>query len=168
MNRSTFHRGVTRVAVRVKRRLRARRAVAFMRKQTNSKTYRCPVKWHDDKGQGVPWLGHCAHSVACAHGRSFSGWNAIDGWTQTPSKYRHSGKNRLDPPRGALVFWAGGSHGYGHVGISNGRGRFYGVDLPVSGRIGLERIGAPVSAWNLRYLGWIWPDKVVGWNDAAR
>lgn len=153
----------TRVANDEKRRAAGKKAVARLRGWKNKQTSRCPVGNHDQSGRGVAWLGHCAHSVACAYGRFASGWNAVDGWRDTPAKYRHDGKKKTDPPRGALVFWSGGSQGYGHVGVANGRGKFYGVDLPTSGRIGLVSIGTPAQQWGLTYLGWIWPDEVVGW-----
>lgn len=153
----------TRVANDTKRRKAGKKAVATMRGWAEKKSGRCPVGSHDNSGKGVPWLGHCAHSVACAYGRFASGWNAIDGWRGTPAKYQHAGRKAGDPPRGALVFWSGGSQGYGHVGVANGRGKFYGVDLPTSGRIGLVDIDRPRTQWGLTYLGWIWPDEVAGW-----
>ena len=153
----------TRVSVNPVRRKRGQRAVEKMREWHNRQTFRCPVGSHDPSGQGVAWLGHCAHSVACAYGRASSGWNAIDGWRNTSPKFRHTGRRAHNPPRGALVFWSGGSHGMGHVGVANGRGRFWGVDLPVSGHIGLADIGDPARRWGLVYLGWIWPDQVAGW-----
>lgn len=145
----------TRVAVSPLRRKRGQAAVERMRGWHDHQTVRCP--------HGTDWLGNCAHSVACAFNRYASGWNAVDGWRQTPAKYRHTGRKSTMPPRGALVFWSGGSHGYGHVGVANGRGRFWGVDLPVSGHIGLADIGEPARRWGLSYLGWCWADQVAGW-----
>ena len=153
----------TRVARDAKRRKQGNAAVAKMRGWHEKNTSRCPVGSHDSSGKGVAWLGHCAHSVACAYGRFSSGWNAIDGWFGTAEKYRRTGAKKANPPRGALVFWAGGSQGYGHVGIANGRGKFWGVDLPTSGKIGLVGIDVPAQQWGLRYLGWIWFDEVAGW-----
>lgn len=154
----------TRVATDPKRRARGQKAVEKMRTARNNNSTRCPVGNHDTSGKGVAWLGHCAHSVACVYGRFSSGWNAIDGWRNTPAKYRRTGKKSKNPPRGALVFWSGGSQGYGHVGVANGRGKFWGVDLPKSGHIGLVDIDEPARAWGLHYLGWIWPDQVAGWK----
>jgi len=155
----------TRVAVDAKRRAAGQKAVARMRDWHDKHTTRCPVGSHDPSTrQGVPWEGHCAHSVACAYGRSSSGWNAIDGWYKTPAKYRHSGKKAKTAPRGAFQFWAGGSQGYGHVTLANGRGHCWGVDLPDSGRIGLVATDEVARRWGLRYLGWIWPDQVAGWQ----
>ena len=154
----------TRVAADKPRRERGKKAVARMRDWHAKHTSRCPVPSHDTiSHNGVAWQGHCAHSVACAYGRVSSGWNAVDGWFKTPEKYRHSGKKAKVAPRGALVFWAGGSQGYGHVAIANGRGRVWGVDLPDNGRIGLVPTDEVARRWGLRFLGWVWPDEVVGW-----
>lgn len=146
----------TRVATDPARRARGQKAVEKMRGWHRNAGPRCP--------HGTLWEGHCAHSVACAYGRYSSGWNAVDGWFGTQAKYRRNGKKAKTPPRGALVFWAGGSQGYGHVGVSNGRGKVWGVDLPVNGRIGLVDVDAPARVWGLRYLGWIWADQVAGWK----
>ena len=153
----------TRVAVDDVRRRKGQRAVERMRTWHNKQSSRCPTGWHDGSGKGVPWLGHCAHSVACAYARSASNWNAIDGWFRTPEKYRHSGKNSKNAPRGALQFWSGGSQGYGHVTIANGRGKSWGVDLPDSGKIGLVPTEVVAAKWGLKYLGWIWADQVATW-----
>src|SRR5574343_384423 len=82
----------TRVAVDPKRRARGQKAVERMRDWHNKQTHRCPVGSHDSHGQGVTWLGHCAHSVACAYGKSASGWNAAAGWFATPERFRRTGK----------------------------------------------------------------------------
>jgi hypothetical protein len=145
----------TRVAVDRGRRKQGQKAVERMREWHRKATTKSPY--------GIAWLGHCAHSVAAAHGRSASGWNAVDGWFRTPAKYRHSGKNAKNAPRGALQFWSGGSQGYGHVTVANGRGKSWGVDLPVSGKIGMVPTGEIAARWGLRYLGWIWADEVAGW-----
>lgn len=145
----------TRVSKYLRRRKRANKAIEFMRENSRRYTYRCPHK--------ILWKGHCAHSVACAHGKYASGWDAYEGFTLTPPKFRRDGKKKYNPPRGALVFWKGGSAGYGHVGISNGRGRFWGVDYPNAHHVGLGEIRAIEKAWGLEYVGWVWPDQVAGW-----
>ena len=148
--------GWTRVATTRRRRRLANHAVTRMR------------AWHDKattvSPYGIPWKGHCAHSVAAGYGKQASGWDAIDGWRHTPEQYRHHGRNKARPPRGALCYWAGGSGGYGHVAISNGRGKVWGVDLPVDGRIGLVPVGEVHQRWGLTYLGWIWATDVAGWD----
>ena len=148
-------RGSTRVARWWKRRRKANKAISYLRTESRMGTWRCR--------HGIAWKGHCAHSVACAHNRLASGWDAYEGFTLTPVKWRRNGKKKYRAPRGALVFWRGGSAGYGHVGVSNGRGRFWGVDLPISGHVGISRIGDVERKWGLEYVGWVWPDQVAGW-----
>lgn len=146
--------GVTRVAVSAKRKVRARKAVKFMRTQHKKGTTKCP--------HGYGWQGHCAHSVACAYGKFASGWDAYEGWTLTNPRVRHTGRHKYNPPRGAICFYRGGQ--YGHVVISNGRGKVWGVDLPVTNRIGLVSVKTPEALWGQEYLGWVWPDEVAGWS----
>lgn len=147
--------GGTRVAVWLKRRVAANKAIDYLRRESRMGTLRCR--------HGIIWKGHCAHSVACAYGKYASGWDAYQGFSLTAPKYRKNGKKRYTAPRGALVFWRGGSAGYGHVGVSNGRGRFWGVDFPKMFHVGLGRIEDVERVWGLEYVGWVWPDEVAGW-----
>jgi hypothetical protein len=43
-------------------------------------------------------------------------------------------------PRGALLWWTGGSEGHGHVAISNGDGHCYSTDFGAAGYVGDGRI----------------------------
>lgn len=81
-----------------------------------------------------------------------------------PSKYadaatawRHaSGRRPADPnpPRGAAVYWVGGSRGYGHIAISLGNGTVRSSDAGGSGQVGTIPINRLTSEWNLQYAGW--------------
>lgn len=153
--RKKLKRGWTRVATGARRRRAGSKAVAFLRKQSKIKSWKCSHGW--------AWKGHCAHTVACAYGRSYSGWDAYEGWTKTLDKHRRDGRKMTDPPRGALCFWEGGSQGYGHVAVSNGRKMIWTNDAPVSGKVGKVPLGYPRSQWGLHYKGWVWPDEVAGW-----
>ena len=147
--------GKTRVSRWLKRRTAANKAIAYLRGESRKRSTRCR--------HGTLWRGHCAHSVACAYGRYASGWDAYQGFALTPARFRRDGRKKYTAPRGALVFWKGGSQGYGHVGVSNGRGRFWGVDMPEGGYVGLARIRDVEEKWGLRFVGWVWPDQVAGW-----
>ena len=153
--------GYTRVAVSKTRREAAKKAIAFLRRQHETGTLRCPTGTHDSSGTGVAWQGHCAHTVACAYGRFASGWDAWQGWVTTAERYQRDGRQKDNPPRGALVFFVGGR--YGHVAIANGRGKIWGNDAPVHGRIGLVPVGWITSHWGYELVGWVWPDEVAGW-----
>ncbi|NPC98911.1 CHAP domain-containing protein [Nocardioides sp. zg-DK7169] len=65
---------------------------------------------------------------------------------------RHGGDH--NPPRGAAVYWTGGSSGYGHIAISLGNGRVRSSDAAGSGRVGTIGIRELSREWGLRYGGW--------------
>lgn len=73
---------------------------------------------------------------------------------------RHPGNRK--PPRGAMVYWLGGSHGYGHIAVSLGNGKVRSTDSGGSGRPATVDLGWPEAHWGLSYAGWA--DNV---NDVA-
>ena len=154
--RKRLRNGWTRVATNVRRRRQGNKAVRFLKRQHDIKSWQCP--------HGYAWKNHCAHTVACAYGRSYSGWDAYEGWERTVKEHQRHGQKMANSPRGALEFWKGGSAGYGHVAVSNGREKIWSNDAPVSGRVGLVPHGYPSSQWGLQYVGWVWPDEVAGWG----
>lgn len=145
--------GATRIATAMKRRKNANKAVAFLRNQHKKGTHTCPHGW--------VWNNHCAHTVACAYGKTASGWNAYQGWEMTLNKHHHSGRNMNNPPRGALLFFKGGT--YGHVCLSNGRKRAWTNDAPTVGKVGLVPVSYFTNNWGMQYVGWCWPDEVATW-----
>lgn len=146
----------TRVAVNEQRRAKGQKAVERMRAWHKNGSTKSPV--------GMAWLGHCAHAVAQAHGHYASIWpSAQKGWDWTHPSKRHSGKKMKNPPRGSLVFYRGGRKGYGHVGVANGRGKVWQVDINENNKIGLADIDAPVKKWGMTLLGWVWADEVSSW-----
>lgn len=78
--------------------------------------------------------------------------DAATAWRNTND--RHAG-NR-NPPRGAPVYWTGGSHGYGHIALSLGDGTIRSTDAPDSGRVGTVDLDWPEKHWGLSYAGWAW------------
>lgn len=66
--------------------------------------------------------------------------------------HRHSGDRK--PPRGAMVYWLGGSHGYGHIAPAVGGGNVRSTDAGGSGRVATVDVGWPERAWGLSYAGW--------------
>ena len=90
----------------------------------------------------------------------------VHDWAGIPARYpdastawrnandRHRDRN---PPRGAAVYWTGGSRGFGHIAISLGRGRIRSTDAGGSGRVATRTIGWFDRNWtSLRYAGWSW------------
>jgi hypothetical protein len=79
-----------------------------------------------------------------------SSYSAIDAWSDAMAK--HVGDPT--PPRGAPVFWAGGSRGYGHVALSMGHGNIRSTDVPVAGTVSTVDLGWIGDHWGQQYLGW--------------
>lgn len=81
-----------------------------------------------------------------------------------PSKYMDattawehaSGRRPADanPPRGAAVYWTGGSSGYGHIAISLGNGKVRSSDAGGYGQVATVRIHQISEQWDLHYAGW--------------
>jgi hypothetical protein len=59
-----------------------------------------------------------------------------------------------DPPRGAAVYWTGGSSGHGHIAISVGHGLVRSSDAGGTGQVATIAISKLSSEWNLQYAGW--------------
>lgn len=66
--------------------------------------------------------------------------------------HRHSGDR--DPPRGAMCYWLGGSHGYGHIAVALGGGKVRSTDAGGAGEVATVSVGWPESHWGLPYAGW--------------
>lgn len=103
-----------------------------------------------DSGADVG-LGQCLHTCRTAWGLSGGEPDAATQWAHTDKAHRHSGP----APLGAPVFWTGGTHGYGHVALSDGRGNVWSTDLPIPERVGLVPVGEVARAWPGHVLvGW--------------
>jgi len=89
-----------------------------------------------------------------------------------PSKYsdastawKHATGRRAgnaNPPRGAAVYWTGGSRGYGHIAISLGNGKVRSTDAGGSGRVATISISQISREWHLKYAGWA--DSINGYR----
>lgn len=85
-------------------------------------------------------------------------------WLETPHAYpdattqweqaKHRHKGDKNPPKGAPVFWTGGSHGYGHACISVGGGRIRTIDQQYSGVTSEVPLDEISRDWGLPYGGW--------------
>jgi hypothetical protein len=65
---------------------------------------------------------------------------------------RHPGNQ--EPPRGAAVYWTGGSSGYGHIAISVGNGKVRSPDAGGSGSVATVPLRSIARKWHLEYAGW--------------
>jgi hypothetical protein len=53
------------------------------------------------------------------------------------------------------VFWTGGTHGYGHIALSDGAGHVWTTDLPTARHVGLIPVGDVLKDWpNHTFVGW--------------
>lgn len=57
-------------------------------------------------------------------------------------------------PRGSVVWWTGGSHGYGHVAVATGNGNCWSSDAKESGVAGKVNIDELTRRWGLNFQGW--------------
>ena len=92
-------------------------------------------------------------------------------WADIPARYgdattawlntndRHPGDR--NPPRGAFVYWTGGSAGHGHVAMSLGKGKIRSTDAGGRGRVATVDLGWIERNWHLRYGGWAWDTNEV-------
>ena len=108
------------------------------------------------KRQGAPRAGLCASAVREALGAPWQGLpSAAAVWQEVPPADRR----RYNAPRGALVYWTGGRHGYGHVCFAMGDHLELSVDvLPGQpGVAGVVPFGWFALHWpSLTYAGWSW------------
>jgi hypothetical protein len=85
-------------------------------------------------------------------------------WYEIPSKYgdaatawyatKYYKQGDRNPPRGAPVWWTGGSSGYGHIGMSLGNGKVRSTDAAGSGKVGTKDLSWFENNWGLTYKGW--------------
>lgn len=85
-------------------------------------------------------------------------------WMQSPHVYpdataqwhgaarQHPGDR--NPPRGAPVFYTGGSSGHGHACISLGDGKIRSTDCTSTYHVSDTDLGWPERTWGLKYAGW--------------
>jgi hypothetical protein len=98
----------------------------------------------------------CGQFCAAMYGYGSSGYrDALTQWNRTPRGLTFPA--RTDAPPGALLFWAGGSAGHGHVAISDGTGSCFSIDISGPGTVSRVPAGTISSRWGLPYLGWTYP-----------
>lgn len=95
-------------------------------------------------GYCLKFSRNCAGAPAAAH-------DAITAWRE--ADHRHSSGGT--PPRGAMVFWSGGSAGHGHIAVSDGGGYVWSTDILRPGKVDRVSLAYLGAKWgNLHLLGW--------------
>lgn len=106
--------------------------------------------------QGAPRAGLCASAVREALNAPWQGLgSATEIWKAVPEPSRR----RLNAPRGSVVYWTGGSKGYGHTCFALGDHMELSVDV-LPGRPGVADVVPfgwfAVHMPLLHYVGWSW------------
>lgn len=101
--------------------------------------------------------GYCQQQTRQWSGIAALYGDAATAWANTND--RHPGDKH--PPRGAHVFWTGGSSGYGHVGMSLGNQMVRSTDAGGRGVVATRHIDWFGQNWGLPYAGWAWDNNEV-------
>ena len=96
--------------------------------------------------------GMCLLFVRTAYGVGQRFPSAAAAWQGAQSK--HPVETGMQVPRGAPVYWTGGSHGFGHVAIGTGNGHCWSSDAGGSGQTAKVRIDELTQRWGLDLQGW--------------
>jgi hypothetical protein len=127
------------------------RRAGFLGVSAPSDRYEAAIGWMARWTGSAAYNGYCERAVETAFGTTGVYPSAFAHWLDAYRNGRaHPGD--LDPPRGAIVFWAVAMP-LGHVGISLGDGRF--VSTSVRGGIGVAEL-----SYFPAYLGWADPPSV--------
>ncbi|KQW46924.1 hypothetical protein ASC77_17150 [Nocardioides sp. Root1257] len=83
---------------------------------------------------------------------------AATAWDHATGRHPHD----VTPPKGAAVYWTGGSAGAGHIAISVGHGRVRSSDAGGSGVVATISLSRLTREWHLTYVGWA--DSINGYR----
>jgi len=93
--------------------------------------------------------GYCLKYVRTWLGIASKEADAADAWHNATGKH----KGDKSPPKGAPVFWTGGTNGHGHIAIVR-NADMRSTDIPSSGKVGNDDGSWPRKHWGLTYVGW--------------
>src|ERR1700740_530920 len=121
------------------------------------------IAWAENQSKFGPSVGGggCQNASRTVYGVPSDGTpSAAADWAKSKHRVETTDPNAI--PRGALVRWTGGSHGFGHVAISVGGGWCWSTDLGRVGYFNLVRIADVHVKWGLTLVGYTWDiDGVV-------
>lgn len=101
-------------------------------------------------------LGSCLQAVRTAFDLAANGHEptASSAWTYEGGAAGLNTHTVIAAPANVPVFWTGGSHGYGHVAISDGKGNVWSTDVKRVGQFDLVPISWITTHWGLKLAGW--------------
>lgn len=70
------------------------------------------------------------------------------------ASFKHPVTSGMQVPRGAPVYWTGGSKGFGHIAIGTGNGRCWSSDAGGPGRTAKVSIDELTDRFNIDFQGW--------------
>lgn len=116
--------------------------------------------------------GMCLREVRECYAVPAMYMDAAQAWEQ--AKHKHRTGDPADIPRGAPVFWTGGSEGHGHIAIGTGWGKCWSTDILRPGYFDKVPVDMIRARWGMRLVGWTedlngvrvyTPPKRTGRND---
>lgn len=96
-------------------------------------------------------VGQCLKTVRQYYNVPSKYGTATQSWFE--ADHKHFSSDGRDAPRGAPVWWTGGSSGAGHIAISCGGGVCMSTDWKEAGKVNYAHINDITSHWNLNYKG---------------
>jgi hypothetical protein len=113
------------------------------------------IKWGRDQitNPTQDWTGMCQSFVRQCDGVEAWASSAINAWNSIPDSEKVAGGSPFDAPRGAAIYFAGGS--YGHVALCIGKttsDKCLSNDYVRTGKI--DEAPRDFPRWGLTYKGW--------------
>lgn len=96
--------------------------------------------------------GFCLKYVRTAYGVAPRFVSAAEAWRN--AQFKHPVGSGMQVPRGAPVYWTGGSQGFGHIAIATGNGACWSTDAGGSGKVAKVKIDDLTAKWGIDFKGW--------------
>lgn len=96
--------------------------------------------------------GYCLREVRECYGVGPKAADAIGAWLDAKHKHIETDPRRI--PRGAPIFWSGGSGGHGHIAIKAGAKNCWSTDIKRPGYFDKVPVSLIAERWGLKLLGW--------------
>ncbi|KHL18544.1 hypothetical protein CLV56_3998 [Mumia flava] len=114
----------------------------------------------------MPEAGYCQLFTRGCYGVPSSGnfdgdkdADAVDAWKRAKAHGTVVATTKSQKiPRGAAVYWSGGSNGHGHAAVALGKGRVISTDVNGARSVGRAHIDDLSRRWGLTLLGYVLVD----------